>query len=111
LTESYFSSKAAEFRREEKMQKAKLWAMVLTFGLALVFPWACASSEKAPRQDKETLKSWLSDPKVAVIDVRSPGDWEKATTKIKGAVRQDPKQVKTWAETVPKDKKIVLYCA
>jgi rhodanese-related sulfurtransferase len=93
------------------MQKAKLWAMVLTFGLALVVPGACASSEKAPRQDKETLKSWLSDPEVVIIDVRSSGDWEKATTKIKGAVRHDPKEVKAWATTVPKDKKIILYCA
>ena len=93
------------------MEKAKLWAMVLTVCLALMFPWVCARSEEVPRQDKETLKSWLSDPKVAVFDVRSPGDWAKATTKMKGAVRQDPKDVKTWAETVPKDKKIVLYCA
>ena len=31
--------------------------------------------------------------------------------KIKGAVRQDPNEVKTWAASLPKDKKIVLYCA
>ena len=31
------------------MQKAKLWAMVLTAGLMMVFVWACAGSENAPR--------------------------------------------------------------
>lgn len=93
------------------MQKAKLWGMVLAAGLMLWFPWACASSEKAPLQDKETVKSWLSDPKVAIFDVRASGDWEKATSKIKGAVRQDPKAVKAWAVSLSKDKKIVLYCA
>jgi rhodanese-related sulfurtransferase len=85
--------------------------MVLTVGLMLVFPWACAGSEKAPRLECETLKSWLGDPQVIIIDVRAPQDWESSKTKIKGAVRQDSKDVKTWAAGLPKDKKIVLYCA
>jgi len=48
---------------------------------------------------------------VVILDVRAPDDWEKSDKKIKGAVRKDPKDVKTWAATLPKDKKIVLYCA
>ena len=92
------------------MKKARLWAMVLAVGLMLAFTCSCVT-ENAPRLDKETLKSWLSDPKVIILDVRAPGDWDDSNKKIKGAVRQDPKEVKTWAATLPKDKKIVLYCA
>jgi rhodanese-related sulfurtransferase len=77
----------------------------------LTFPWSCSFGKEAPRVDQETLKSWLSDPQVVLLDVRAPSDWESSDKKIKGAVRQDPKDVKTWAATLPKDKKIVLYCA
>jgi rhodanese-related sulfurtransferase len=64
-----------------------------------------------PRVGKDTLKSWLGDPNVLLIDVRADNDWQSSDKKIKGAVRQDPKQTKTWAAGLPKDKKIVLYCA
>ena len=66
---------------------------------------------EAPRVDKETLKSWLSDPQVVILDVRAASDWQGSDKKIKGAVRQDPKEIKTWAASLPKEKKIVLYCA
>ena len=93
------------------MQKTRLWAMVMVVSLMLAFSWACASGPEAPRVDKETLKSWLSDPQVVILDVREPKDWQGSDKKIKGAVRQDPKEVKTWAASLPKEKKIVLYCA
>ncbi len=93
------------------MQKARLWAMVLAVGLMLAFTWSGAVGQKVPRLDKETLKSWLSDPQVIILDVRQPKDWDDSDKKIKGAVRQEPNEVKTWAATLPKDKKIVLYCA
>ena len=93
------------------MQRTKLWAMVIVASLLLAFSWACSSAPEAPRVDKETLKSWLSDPQVIILDVRQPKDWEGSDKKIKGAVRQEPKEVKTWAANLPKEKKIVLYCA
>ena len=48
---------------------------------------------------------------MVIVDVRATGDWEGSDRKIKGAVRQDPNAVGIWAASVPKDKKIVLYCA
>ena len=90
------------------MQKLKLWAMRLVVGLILVITWSCAGKD-LPLVDKETLKSWLSDPQVVILDVRAPKDWKVSDKKIKGAVRQDPNEVKTWAANLPKDKKIVLY--
>jgi 3-mercaptopyruvate sulfurtransferase SseA len=93
------------------MRKTRLWATVLALALMLAFPCACSSHENVPRLDKESLKGWLSDPQVIILDVRAPKDWEGSDQKIPGAVRQDPKEVKTWAASLPKDEKIVLYCA
>jgi predicted sulfurtransferase len=96
---------------EEKMRQIGLWARVLSVSLLVIFPLACASGANAPRLDPETLKSWLSDPQVLILDVRAPHDWQSSEKKIKGAVRVNPNDVKTWAAMLPKDKKIVLYCA
>ena len=91
------------------MHKTRLWAMVMVASLVLAFSWACSAAQEAPRVDKETLKSWLSDPQVLILDVRAPKDWDVSDKKITGAVRQDPNGVKIWAANLPKDKKIVLY--
>jgi rhodanese-related sulfurtransferase len=93
------------------MQRSKLWVMVIVASLLLAFSWACSSAPEAPRVDKETLKSWLADPQVVLLDVRAANDWQSSDKIIKGAVRQDPKEVQTWAASLPKEKKIVLYCA
>ncbi|RJR40684.1 MAG: hypothetical protein C4567_10720 [Deltaproteobacteria bacterium] len=93
------------------MPKVKLLAMVLAVGLLMMFPLACGGSENAPRIDCPTVTKWLADPQVIIIDVRAPQDWEKSDKKIKGALRRDSKAVQTWAKDLPKDKKIVLYCA
>jgi len=93
------------------MRKARLWVVVMAVSLLLAVTWSCATAKGAPRVEIETLKNWLSDPQVLIIDVRAAGDWQGSDKKIKGALRQDPKAVTTWAATLPKDKKIVLYCA
>ena len=66
---------------------------------------------EAQRVDKDTVKGWLGDSAVMIIDVRATGDWEGSDKKIQGAVRQDPNQAGSWAQDVPQDKKLVLYCA
>jgi hypothetical protein len=96
---------------EEKMRKIGLLARVLAVSLLVIFPLACASGANAPRLDQETLKGWLSDPRVLILDVRQAHDWQSSDQKIKGAVRVNPNDVKSWAALLPKDKKIVLYCA
>jgi rhodanese-related sulfurtransferase len=93
------------------MQRTRLWIMVMAASLMLAFSGACSSAQEAPRVDKETVKSWLADPQVVILDVRAPSDWQTSSKKIKGAVRQDPQEVKIWAASLPKEKKIVLYCA
>jgi hypothetical protein len=111
LPESYLSFKLGISPKEEKMQKTRLWVQAMAVILLVAFTWACAAAPETPRVDKETLKGWLGDPRMVIVDVRAGDDWQDSKTKIKGAVRQDPKEVQTWAASLPKEKKVVLYCA
>ncbi len=86
------------------MRKTTFWAMALVVSLMLAFTWSCGSGEKPPLLDKEIIKSWLSDRAVMILDVRASKDWKVSDKKIKGAVRQDPDEVKTWVANLPKDK-------
>jgi rhodanese-related sulfurtransferase len=90
------------------MNKAHLWGLALVAGLLMILAVACSS---APRIAPETVKGWLENPDVLIIDVRQPAEWRSSATKIKGALRLNPDDVKTWAPMLPKDKKIVLYCS
>ena len=90
-------------------RQTKFLAMALAVSLILAFTWSRCSGEKTPLLDKKTIKSWLSDREVIILDVRASKDWNVSDKIIKGAVRQDPDEVKTWAANLPKNKKIVLY--
>ena len=60
----------------------------------------------------ETLRGWLADTEVFVLDVRSPQAWEASQVKIPQAHHFNPHQpVETWVQNIPKDKKVVAYCA
>jgi rhodanese-related sulfurtransferase len=59
----------------------------------------------------DQLNAMLTNPDVAIIDVRTGIDWNSSEWKIKGAVREDPFDTDTWAKKYPKDKTIVVYCA
>jgi len=70
-----------------------------------------AKSTDAPRMTKEDLKAMFGDPDLVIIDVRYGADWTGSELKIKGAVREDPGAVDSWANKYPKDKTLVFYCA
>jgi hypothetical protein len=70
-----------------------------------------AKSADVPRMTKDELKVMLGNPDLVIIDVRAKKDWADSDSKIKGASREDPESVKSWASRGPKDKSIVLYCA
>jgi len=59
----------------------------------------------------DELNQQLGAEDVIVIDVRAGRDWTSSEFKIKGAVREDPGDVSSWAGNYPKDKTYVLYCA
>jgi len=70
-----------------------------------------AKSADVPRMKKDELKAMLDNPDLVILDVRAEGDWNGDKSKVKGAIREDPESVKSWAEKYAKDKTIVLYCA
>ncbi len=94
----------------EIMKRTLLLAIV---GVLVVFT-GCTNIQKGkdvPRITKEELKAKLGSSDLVLLDVRANNDWEKSNEKIAGAVRMDPEAVDAWADTLRKDKEIVLYCA
>lgn len=61
--------------------------------------------------DIDELKSRLDSENTVILDVRAGRDWSSSEFKIKGAIRAEPGDVKSWAGNYAKDKTIVLYCA
>ena len=90
------------------MRKLLCWTLMLAISLGLAA--AGASAKEAPLVSQQTLKSWLKDPNLLIIDV-CLNSYATSKRKIKGAVRHDPFHVSAWAPTLPKDKRIVLYCS
>jgi rhodanese-related sulfurtransferase len=86
-----------------------LFAALATTLLALT-AWA-ADAQNVSRMSIDELKAVLGKTDLVVIDVRSPRDWEATSSKILGAVREDPGGASTWARKYPKEKTLVLYCA
>lgn len=80
----------------------------LTITMAGVFAMPAMAAD-VPRITKEELKSMLDNPDGVILDVRGSNSWRTGGEKIKGAVREDPKGVESWAIKYPKDKKLVLY--
>jgi hypothetical protein len=79
---------------------------------ALVVPLgAMAGQEFPPRISTAELNAKLGATYLVILDVRSFGDWEASDTKIKGAVREDPEAVQSWAGKYSQKKTLVLYCA
>jgi predicted sulfurtransferase len=70
-----------------------------------------AMAKEAPRMTKEELKGLMGKPDVVVIDVRAQSDWDGGKEKIQGAVREDPKKAKEWANKYSRGKTLVFYCA
>ncbi len=102
-----------KYQEEGEMRKSKplvffLWTGVLIF-LGVFLGQALA--EEAPRMTKEELKGLIGKPDVVVIDVRAKSDGGGSKEKIQGAVWEDPKKVKEWANKYPKDKTLIFYCA
>jgi rhodanese-related sulfurtransferase len=63
------------------------------------------------RMTATELKSMLGSSELIILDVRSGMDWSTSELKITGAIRANGDDFASWANTYPKEKKIVLYCA
>lgn len=60
--------------------------------------------------DANTLKKKLSSEKITIVDVRRKADRESDASMIPGAVWHDPERVDEWANELPLDQPLVIYC-
>jgi rhodanese-related sulfurtransferase len=56
-----------------------------------------------------TLKNELADK--LILDVRRAADRDAAPEHLAGAQWKNPEHLADWADSLPKDREIVLYCA
>lgn len=71
----------------------------------------CATAASVSVVTKETVKTWMEQGGVTILDARQGRDWTSSEFKIKGALRTDPGKLETWKAQLSKDDRIVLYCA
>ncbi len=57
----------------------------------------------------DTLNTQMDEPDITIIDVRQERDWKASTLKIKGAIRENPNKVASWAGKYATDRRIVVY--
>jgi len=84
---------------------------LLTAMAALGAGVAAANGDGVARITKEDAKARLGKADTSIIDVRIISDWKESGLKIKGAAREDPLEVESWASHYPKDRTLILYCA
>ena len=59
----------------------------------------------------QTFKEHIDKGKsILVLDVRRDTDYQADKGMIPGAVKRNPEQVEEWAQEIPKDKDVVVYC-
>ena len=68
-------------------------------------------AQEIPRMTKEELKAMIDNPELVIVDVRSGRDWQSSESKIKNAVREEPRKADSWAGKYDKRNTFVLYCA
>ena len=90
---------------------ARRWMVLLALLAAGVLLAGVAAAKEVPRISKEEVKAKLNAADVVILDVRAGKDWKKSDSMIKGAIREDPREIKQWAKKYPKEKTLILYCA
>jgi hypothetical protein len=90
-------------------KKLLLGCVVMFLGMGMFVSQLLSAD--APRMTKDELKALFGNPDLILLDVRSGSDWKDSDLKIQGAIREEPKKIKSWAEKYSKEKIIILYCA
>jgi len=94
------------------MRKLWYWSVIaILFCLVTAVSTPASDTASIPRISKEKVKTMLGKRNVIVVDVRVGPDWNNGGSKIKGAIREDPRTVENWFRTLPKKKTLVFYCA
>ena len=90
------------------MMKGRSIVLIAIISLAIGIFTTCKGD--VPRMTMGELKAILGNPDLVIIDVRLEREWNKSDSKIKGAIREKPVNIESWANKYPKDKILVLYC-
>ena len=69
------------------------------------------AADDVPLMTIEELETALDGGDVLVLDARSGRDWSASEFKIRRALRTAPRDYAEWSKTLPRDKRLVLYCA
>jgi hypothetical protein len=80
-----------------KIRSATTLAVTLCFAISGIFIFT-AFAQEVPRITKEEVLGMLDHSDLIIIDVRS----HAGQLKIKGAVKEDPKNVSSWIDKYPK---------
>lgn len=86
------------------------WALVLLACCLTALPASASDTNSISRISKEEVKSLLGKPDVMVVDVRVAKDWDRSGFKIKGAVREDPREVQRHIDRFSSAKTLIFYC-
>lgn len=70
-----------------------------------------AAAQDVPLMTIEELEAALDSGDVLVLDARAGRDWSASEFKIHGALRAAPRDYAEWSTALPRDKRLVLYCA
>ena len=59
---------------------------------------------------KEALRRMLGAPDLVVLDLRSENSWKDGEIKIRGAIREIPMEMISWAKKYSAEQRLVIYC-
>ena len=81
--------------------------LIALLATTLLLAGAAAAAD-APRITKEDAKKLLGAPNTYFLDARAG---VPEPERIKGSVRVDPENVRSWAGNYKKDAKLIVYCS
>jgi len=88
-----------------------LLAVIVYLATRYVRRQASLRDQSIPRISVGDLAGWLdAGEDVVIVDVRSSGAVDLDARRIPGAVPVELKRVRRWAEGLPRERRIVLYC-
>ncbi len=91
----------------------KLWLLyliILLLSTTNPLPREADGTDEVSRMSVGDVKQLLGNPHVVIIDVRTKKSWWSSTTKISGAVREDPSKVSEWMGKYSETKTLIFYC-
>ena len=69
------------------------------------------AARRASRIDPQELQALLDNKSATVCDVRREADYQADQRTIAGAEWHNPETVDVWAEQLPRNKPVAIYCA